>query len=361
MYFLHKAAVKVLTATIVACIFLIAVSFVLHKENITFTCEKEAQAARGYSKQHSSKFLCYAAYYEKLTEVRGVRTAFEDIKKRKEVDSYAKQECHLITHIIGRKAGSMSSGAAEAFTLGEYFCGGGYFHGVMESVIQMHGKAISAPFLYNLCAPFQEKDRGGFSVEHLDCAHGIGHGLMYVNNNELFESLHECDSLLGIQEQYSCWVGVFMENGLADTQDHSTKYLKTDDLMYPCDAVEEKYKPACYDIQTSYIRRATGSFANTLLECKNAPERFQTRCVIGIGRDIAVDADMDIERSKAGCLALSEQETERESCVKAVVGARIHYFHSRTLGENFCEALPAELKTTCFGAAESYAEAINLP
>lgn len=360
MYSRRPVAVKVFAAVSLLCIVIFSLFFILPKEKPEFTCVENSNDSRAYTEKKSENFSCYADYYQKITETSGVKDAAIDLKARAESDTYAKRECHLLMHVIGRKAALLSASLAEAFVSGDSYCGGGYFHGVTESIVQQQGKDISPAFLDGLCTPFRSVDGADFSINHLDCAHGLGHALMYVNNNELFDSLRACDSLSDYQEQYPCWMGVFMENGIADTEDHSTKYLKTDDLMYPCTAVGEQYKPACYAFQTSYILRVTGSFDKMLTACRESPKLYQNICFESVGRDVAGEADLNIERSKNGCLALSERKEERESCVRATVKVLIHNYRSGSAGDQFCSSLPEGLKETCFETAEMYKEVIKV-
>lgn len=301
-------------------------------------------------------FSCYMNYYRNLTVARGAPTAIADIKARIINDSYAKEECHQITHAIGRSAGERSSGVAEAFTDGDALCSAGYFHGVMEGLIQQHGTTeLSSGFLDSLCAPFRTTKKGVLTVNHFDCAHGLGHGIMYVKNNELFDSLAVCDTLSDKSEQNPCRTGVFMENVITDFKDHTTKYLKPEDPLYPCGAVKEIYKNACYSFQTSYVLKLTKSFEKTFAACRKVPAPHQDTCFQSVGRDAAGMVDGDIVKTKENC-SIAANNREAENCVIGAVGAIINHYHSDTEGLAFCASLSGDLQKVCSDKGREYYE-----
>jgi hypothetical protein len=145
---------------------------------------------------------------------------------------------------------------AKAYEHGDNFCWSGYYHGVMESVISKIGYQQIRSKLNTICAGISADQK--YSFYHYNCVHGLGHGVMAVNNGELFDALTTCDSLTDSWEQESCFGGVFMENVMSEVNpDHHTKYLKSDDLMYLCNAVDNRYKQQCFLMQTSHALRAT--------------------------------------------------------------------------------------------------------
>src|SRR5437867_2527136 len=105
----------------------------------------------------------------------------------------------------------------------------------MERAVSLMGIEKAEKSLNNFCTQIPGKDH--YSFDYYNCVHGLGHGIMSITRNELFDSLKICDNLTGSWERQSCWGGAFMENVMADNRNHTTKYLKLDDLLYPCNAV----------------------------------------------------------------------------------------------------------------------------
>lgn len=136
----------------------------------------------------------------------------------------------------------------------------------------------------SICSNIKGKE--SYSFDYYNCVHGIGHGIMYINDNELFQSLKICDNLTGYWEQSSCYGGVFMENIITDNKNHFTKYLKKDNTFYPCNAVEEKYAYQCYLIHASIILNAVDwDFSKGFELCSQIDDKFQDTCYQSLGRE----------------------------------------------------------------------------
>lgn len=188
-------------------------------------------------------------------------------------------DCHENAHLTGRFAYEFLGD--KAFKACSHECHSGCYHGATEAFFKDHGTANLAKDLKTICSselnPF-------FSHQ---CIHGIGHGLMAWSNYEIFDALKSCDLLE--QQQDSCWTGVFMENiigGLSNSKGHFTKYLN-DDPLYPCTAVEDKYKNACYFMQTSrMVKLFSGDFQKIAQACGQAPEAYRSPCFQSMGRDV---------------------------------------------------------------------------
>ena len=142
-----------------------------------------------------------------------------------------------------------------------------------------------------------------YSFFHYNCAHGLGHGVMLVTHNELFEALTTCDTLTDGWERESCYGGVFMENIMAHgNPDHTTKYLKTDDLLYPCNAVEAVYKQQCFLMQTSHALMSNGyDFDGVFRLCDGVETDFRATCYQSLGRDASGNTVSDAERTRDIC------------------------------------------------------------
>lgn len=297
---------------------------------------------------------CYEAFYRKMVLNEGASVAFVDLKKRYESDSFAKSECHQLTHAIGRASVMKYPDISEAYTRGDSFCWSGYYHGVVEAFIQKIGKdnLAEGKGINDICWPFHEKHP--YSFDHYNCAHGIGHGLMYIHSNELFDSLKICDKVADLWERSSCFGGVFMENIMVDNKNHFTKYLKPEDPLYPCDAVDESYKGQCYLMQTSYMLRVkNGNFSDVFSLCSGVPAPNNIICYQSLGRDASGRTLSDPVRTTEYCL-LGHNETEQSNCVIGAVKDFISYFHSDVLGKKFCAGLPSNLSDVCFSTAREY-------
>ena len=99
--------------------------------------------------------------------------------------------------------------------------------------------------------------RSGPTFTLYQCVHGLGHGLMIYTRYDMPRSLKVCDALNGSWDQTSCTGGVFMEN-LSSSYGVKSKWLRDDDLIYPCNTVAERHKIYCYLMVTSRILPTNG-------------------------------------------------------------------------------------------------------
>ncbi|MCI0542508.1 hypothetical protein L0Y69_01995 [bacterium] len=303
-------------------------------------------------------FSCYERFYKVLSTGGGVSIAMEDMKERYALDSFVTSQCHQLVHVVGRTAGSNARDLSEAFAVGDSFCWSGYYHGVVEAFIQKGGKKVlsEGEGLNSVCKAL--KEARPYSFDHYNCVHGLGHGIMAIKYNELFDSLKICDLLTDSWDRESCFGGTYMENIMADGREHKTSYLKPDDPLYPCNAVDEAYRGQCYLMQTSYMLKVVGyDFAKVFELCDSVGDMGsgtnEIICYQSLGRDASGHSVSDPVRTKASCL-LGKTKEQRENCVVGAVKDFISYFHSDTQAKVFCELLPDTLSATCLSTAESY-------
>jgi hypothetical protein len=266
--------------------------------------------------------------------------------------SFIKSQCHQLTHVIGNTAYDEKGSIAAAFVDGDGFCWSGYYHGVVERGVSTKGSAYVKEHMNELCAEMPGKDR--YSFDYYNCVHGLGHGIMSMTRNELFESLELCDLLSGDWERSSCYGGVYMENVMTDWRNHKTAYLKTDDLLYPCTAVEEKYKYQCYLMQTSYVLKMNGyDFADGFTRCAAVPSPYNETCAQSLGRDASGSTVSNKEETKRRC-DMAPDALLYHNCVVGAVKDFVSYFHSDTEARAFCAILEKGEDASCDALVTSY-------
>ncbi len=229
-------------------------------------------------------------------------------------------EEHELAHLIGETAYTQYGPKGfdycdSAFT---FAC----FHGVILAAIKTLG--YDEGILKTLSA---ECNRSGKNdTAKVSCAHGIGHGIMWVKNYSYIDSLGLCDRLFDDDKlRFFCWDGVSMENVVrrGDTAKGLSPVPWTDkDMYYPCDSVAAKYQPACVREHVFLVRLSL------------------------LGRDT--------EKSIAYCLHFTGDETHRE-CFGALGGALNQddpTNPSHILAE--CNKIPNGLNVQCIGVAASH-------
>ncbi|HZI21393.1 MAG TPA: hypothetical protein VFD76_02720 [Gemmatimonadales bacterium] len=303
--------------------------------------------ARTCKEKGDSTFGCYEGYYDALVARAGVAAAFADLKAHYTTDPRIEVLCHAITHHIGRAAFTQYSGIAEAFAHGDDFCASGYYHGVLQGFSAGAGRGSLLANLDAVCAGVPGKER--HSLDYYNCVHGLGHGIMALTGDSLFEALRACDGLTGVVEQEACHNGVFMENLVVDGEHggHYSRYLRPDEPLYPCTAVEPRYKVSCFEIQTSYALGATqGDFVKVFALCARVEPRFRATCYQSLGRDASTVSLNRVPETVAKCNLGSDRE-QRSNCVRGAALDFIYFYHSDVQARQLCAALEPALREDC--------------
>ncbi len=300
----------------------------------------------------SMDFDCYQKYYQNLVKNSGVQVTFEDLRARYNQNSYVVAQCHPLVHIIGNVAVEKYPTVSEAYSHGDSFCWSGYYHGVMEGIAQKVGRDNLLSQINDICKDVNGK--ANYSFDYYNCIHGLGHGVMSLTGDELFQSLEMCDSLNDTWEKNSCYSGVFMENIITDNKNHFTKYLKPSEPLYPCSAVDQKYKSVCYLMQTSYMLKVNNRDFNKVFDlCQKSDTGFVNICFQSLGRDASGSTTSNVIKTKSIC-DLGKSFEAKSNCIIGAVKDFISYFHSDVQAKDLCDSLSKDLQDICSSTTESY-------
>jgi hypothetical protein len=273
-------------------------------------------------------FGCLAARYEGLLHQRGADAALADLSVRRDENGFILAACHQLTHIIGRSAGrARGIGALDG---GQPLCSSGYYHGVVEEVMAEIDRAHVLARAPSVCADHRRlRPR---SNAHYNCVHGMGHGFMAVYGSDVFASLAGCDSLGDRWESAECYGGVFMENLTAIANpERPSKDLRASEPLYPCTAVGERYKPACYEKQTAFaVYVHDDDFGRVFGLCATTPDvAFRDDCYQGLGGDIAIHVgkyvygDANRTAGTRALCSLGPDNVARAGCIAGAVTTTI--------------------------------------
>ncbi len=227
-------------------------------------------------------------------------------------------EEHELAHLIGETAYARygTAGFRDCDSVFTFAC----YHGVILAAIRARGYQQSV--LLELAQGCE--NAGKNRTADISCAHGIGHGLMWVRNYNLLESYQACDGVFEKDRElrFFCWDGVSMENvvrrgdlpaGLA------TNPIDPKNVYAPCDTLPLAYQPAC-------VREHV----------------FLARLVL---------YDRDTVRTSGHCMHFNDQDI-RMQCFGAIGGALYQddpQTPDRIIIE--CGKVPAQYFTYCIGVA----------
>ncbi len=268
-------------------------------------------------------------------------------------------DCHQPAHLAGRFAYELFN--EKAFQTCSAECHSGCYHGATEAYFNEHGTADFAKNIGVICGPITNP-----FFNH-QCIHGIGHGLTAWSSYDLPEALKGCDQLPNGKE--SCYSGVFMENivgGLAASEatgdktkdEHITTYLSADP-QFPCTAVEEQYKNACYFYQTSrMVQLFAGDFSKVAAACNAAPKAYQSVCFQSMGRDVDGVNRTNPKQAIKEC-ANAPAGSLRRDCLTGAVQDTFWDPSGQDLAISFCSLLTdREEKQSCYDTILSRASQV---
>ncbi|HEY3019202.1 MAG TPA: cytochrome c [Solirubrobacteraceae bacterium] len=288
---------------------------------------------------------CYRQAFGNLVYAHGPREALARLDAAGRGNSLIQSECHQIAHTIGHAAYARFHGdAAKALSLGSMTCWSGYYHGVIERAFAGVPRGKVPALARRLCTGLAA---GASTFVTYQCVHGLGHGLMIYSGNDLPYSLRVCDRLATAYDQRSCTGGVFMQNFLpAPMAGVRTRWLKKDDLLYPCDAVGARDKLYCYLMVTSRILPEVGyDWRRAAAWCRRAEGGWVATCFQSLGRDASGFTHQRARRIVSICR------------VAGALGDDCIYGAARDVTSNdagarrakvLCAAAPARTRARCF-------------
>src|SRR5262245_1558458 len=289
-----------------------------------------------------SDFHCYEQAFANISYNDGPKAALDqfdqDIKQPGPIES----DCHRIAHAIGGGALSHYDGnVGQAFVAGRPSCTSGYYHGILERAFLGIDESKLGQAAKRFCSDAKIRKSDFIAYQ---CVHGLGHGLMIYTGYDLPLALHTCDKLQE-GDQLSCTGGVFMEN-YQSSYGVTSRWLKKKDLIYPCNAVAEKYKFYCYDMVTARILpKVNYNWRKAAAWCRRSEPRWVSVCFESMGRDASGFTRLDPARILRICRVAGNMARE---CIYAAAVDMTYTDVSARRAKNLCNTAPAATRNYCW-------------
>ena len=220
-------------------------------------------------------------------------------------------------------------------------CGSGYYHGLLQWKLAGVTPDKVASVARNVCS---EPSIRANAYDYYQCVHGLGHGLMLYTRYDLPKALDLCHQLATSYDSVSCTGGVFMENQQSSYGIRS-KYLKNDDLLYPCDVVKDEDKLYCYLLVTSYILPQVGyDWKKAADWCRKSDANFVQYCFQSYGRDASGTAREDPDGIIQNCSNAGSGERE---CIFGAVRDILNNNPSDVRSKQLCQKVKSEFRSYC--------------
>ena len=251
-------------------------------------------------------------------------------------------DCHQIAHNIGHAGlAHYKNNAAVALAHGAMTCNSGYYHGVIERAFAGVPRARVTDIARRLCTGTAVTKEEFLLYQ---CVHGLGHGLMIYSGLDLPYSLKVCHQLQTEFDRVSCTGGVFMQNLMPGMG--TSRYLKKNDPIYPCNAVARRDKVYCYLMVTSRILTLDGyDWRKTAAWCRRSERGWVATCFQSFGRDASGFTQYQPRRTIRLCLEA------RKDAGECMFGAARDYANNYAGGPQaagLCNLGPARYRGRCF-------------
>ena len=285
---------------------------------------------------------CYLQAFGNLAYTKGPTDALRLLQEKIATDPAIEATCHPIAHTIGAGALLRYKGdVGKAFAAGNPTCGSGYYHGLLQWKLAGVDRAHVSQVARTVCSSAEIRAN---AYRYYQCVHGLGHGLMLYTRYDLPGALRLCHELVTNYDQVSCTGGVFMENQQSSYGIRS-KWLKTDDLLFPCDIVQRRDKLYCYLLVTSYILPHVGwDWKKTADWCRKSDQGFVAYCFQSYGRDASGFAREEPAKIVPVCRRAGSGQRE---CIFGAVRDILNNNPSDVRSRELCSSVAATFRSYC--------------
>lgn len=316
----------------------IATEYISDKKSETFSqINTRLQARIDYSllqnienckniSEYGEKTKCWETVVTEVMKTSGMDAAWDVIAKISETEPKFAQNCHGFTHIVGEEAYQLFKKENRVdFSPKASYCGYGFYHGFMETLMQVSGDLEEA---HALCQSFQNAWRS--------CYHGIGHGTVDGSDPRTWGNayamiapgLQLCKRLgRNLQEIDLCASGVFNSLAILYT-DSKYKLVVNEDPYWICkDQSEPDFKKPCFEeMNTWALRLGNHDFSKAKLFVEKINEDIYAGHAM---RSLATyAAKFTLERKNSNDFILScraAQKHLQRHCIDGFVGGLFEF------------------------------------
>ena len=338
---------KIIFVTIILAGLLLANNLGTNEEIRTSDVQKIFEICQGLE----SKEQCYAKAFENLTKITDRNHAFGVLYELQTIDPEARG-CHFIAHAISTAETQKDpSKWKELMNTAPPNCSYGAAHGALEvySSIFPDGK-LPKEEIPNLCN----------NPDTSNCTHILGHLLLVLNENDIEESLKNCQTLPhDDRSKFECLTGVFMEritalnlevHGLA-TKEALNWPARVPELETLCRAQSGIESVACWkEIVHAVLIKVRNSPQQLVDFCERAPREEETRqCIDHALGIMAAGYNFELDKMRPICEAIVQAPDFKNRCYAHLVAATLSTIpQEKPSATKFCASLETVYQESCF-------------
>jgi len=256
--------------------------------------------------------------YKELT-LQSPTDALKKLREESAHNPIILRNCHEISHEIGKITYETSDDFKNALQFQDPFCNSGFLHGVIEAFFSQNPPTTET--LQSTCSP-------SFPYTYSDwqCAHGIGHGIMYANGEILDDSIRLCESLATKDMINACKNGIFMEY----FNEEGIEHVDRKNPFRICTTQNETNKPDCYlYAPTASLFLSNYNYEKVARQCSKLDKSVQTYCFQGLGSE-AMKKNLD---SPEKIVTICHLTQDYNDCIiGASTYAFFHFGNARPVG-----------------------------
>jgi len=263
--------------------------------------------------------------------------------------------CHEEAHDLGKVVYARLRELARSLQVCANRCNAGCMHGVLMEALRQDARGATGPPRAGLPSSLKPRinDLCRRDPEMIaryspgDCAHGVGHALMWLADYDVQPALDACKLFVEPPLAYYCATGAYMEY----VTERDPEDAKSRSLLYPCDTFE--YPTACarhkmgYVVQRHY--RARGTTADLVHACERLGGSLRHGCFHGLGN--AHMGLIAVGRTSLGAVCLHGTREDRVVCIEGAIERMARYHEDRAL--TVCAELAEIDRRTCLSAAKN--------
>jgi len=316
---------------------------------------------------HVRTQLCLTNAIVAVAKERGIDAGFDALVAVYARDTAFAETCHAVTHTLGEMAyQSFKQHEQFALSANTAFCGFGFYHGFMESLLFDTGDISEAR---RFCDYADQKMTESFSGVSFACYHGIGHGVVDGSDESRWGNIEKfiepglklCEQVGdNLEHKTRCASGVFNALGIAYLTSKYKLPVNVNDPYAVCREQSLAYQQkACYDQMNSYIVPAVRDFAKAVSLASQTPNEYRAIAigsVAGLEAKYALARD-SVEKDIGRCLSLPQGL--QQTCTNGFAVGLIEFGKP---GQEFTASINACSKTgpmadACFHAISASASA----
>jgi hypothetical protein len=270
---------------------------------------------------------------------------------------YSRANYHFMGHALGNILYTRDGLDAVAL------CGDSFEWGCLHEVIgQAYAEdgATTTQKLIATCASYTDPKKRG------ECQHGLGHGIMYVNNyatGKLDQMFQECDTITTVRpipKNASCHAGLMMEYNMhLMTMEYNGENGRPADSDHPFDFCnvlsKEAYKEMCVYWAVPWLHGRLYDFAYDADTFKklgelcneNSDPNLRATCFKGIGRSIGINAYFSPNIVDSFCTASTKDPALQSVCIRSAAGVYMSVGKSNE-AKQICSLAPNSTSSPCF-------------